>query len=319
MTIAIRGYDHVRDALSGAVAIDGVELVHLDLPVEEVFRRFLRGAEWEVSEMSMGAYAALVARGGGSMVAIPVFPSRMFRHSAIFVRADSGLRDAGQLAGRRIGVVDWAQTAAIYVRGALADQFGVRLDAIDWCQGGLSHPAAAGEDMVGAVPPPGVRLSRVTDRSLEDLLLAGDLDAVIATRAPAAANGPDAPVRRLFERPRAVEEAYWRAHGVFPIMHTVVIRRDVHEAHPWLARRLYAGLDAARERSVQRLLDPAAPYFPLPWAREWALDARELLGGDAWAYGLEPNRATLEAFGRYAHEQGVTAHRLAPEELFPPI
>src|ERR1041385_4153837 len=167
LTVAMRGYDHVRDVLSGVVPIDGVELAHVELPIEEVFRRFLRGAEWEVSEMSMGAYAALVARGDRSMVAIPVFPSRMFRHSAIYVRAGSDLRDGHQLAGARIGVIDWAQTAAIYVRGALEDQFGVRLDAVEWRQGGLSRPAGAGEDMVGAAPPPGFRQARSEEHTSE--------------------------------------------------------------------------------------------------------------------------------------------------------
>lgn len=310
LTIAIRAYDHVRDLLSGAVRADGIELSHLELPVEEVFTRFLREQPWEVSEMSMGAYAALVARGPCPMVAIPAFPSRMFRHSAIYVREDSALRDARRLAWCRIGVVDWAQTAAIYARGALADQFGVRIDQVDWFLGGLGRPAAGG-GMVGAAPPPGVRLTRVEGRSLEDLLAAGELDAVIASRAPGG------PVRRLFDDPRPVEEAYWRRHRVFPIMHTVVIRRDVHDAHPWVADALYGALDTARRRSLDRVSDAAAPYFPLPWARDAAAGCRELFGGEPWTYGLEANRTTLEAFCRYAFDQGVCARALAPEELFP--
>jgi 4,5-dihydroxyphthalate decarboxylase len=170
--------------------------------------------------------------------------------------------------------------------------------------------------MVAAEPPPGVPLTRVARTSLEAMLLGGQLDAVIASRPP----GEPGQVRALLgEDARAVEEAYWREHRVFPIMHTVVIRRDVHEAHPRVAPSLYRVLDAARRRSLDRLLDPAAPYFPLPWASDSARRCRDLFDGELWPYGVEPNRRTLETFCRYAFEQGVCVRPVTPEELFPAV
>ena len=315
LTLAISDYDHVRELTSGAIEPEGIELTCLNLTVEEIFYRFVRFREWEVSELSMAKYVALTSQGDASLAAIPVFPSRIFRHSAIYVRADGGLRQPADLAGRRVGVPEWAQTAGIYTRGALVHQYGVRLEDIEWYQAGVNQPGR--EEKVDLRLPPGVRLTPVPDRTLDQMLLSGELAAIVTAHPPASFKARHPDVVQLFPDVIAVEEAYWRATGIFPIMHTVAIRREVLAAHPWVAMNLYRAFEEAKRRSVARALDWSAPRFPVPWVTERAGRARALFGEDFWPYGVDANRPTLEAFLRFAHEQGVAHRPLDVDDLFP--
>jgi 4,5-dihydroxyphthalate decarboxylase len=308
-------YDHVRDLASGAVRAEGVDLTWLTLTIEEIFYRFTRFREWDVSEMSMAKYAALTAAGDSALAAIPVFPSRVFRHSAIYVRRGAGVAAPVDLAGRRVGVPEWAQTAGIYARGALVHQYGVPIEDVEWVQAGVNQPGRT--EAVELTLPPGVRLTRVADRTLDGMLRAGELDAAISAHPPASFSAGHPDVARLFPDPVPVEADYWRKTGIFPIMHVVAIRRDVFDRHPWVAMNLCAALEEAKRRSVARALDVTAARFPVPWGYAHAASARALFGDDLFPYGVEPNRPTLEAFLGFAHEQGVCRRRLAVEELFP--
>jgi 4,5-dihydroxyphthalate decarboxylase len=314
LTVAISDYDHVRDLFS-RVDAEGLQLRWLCLPVEDIFFRFTSFQEWEVSEMSLAKYVALRSRGDESMVAIPVFPSRVFRHSAIYVRSDSQLEHPRQLAGTRVGIPEWAQTAGVYVRGLLIDQYGVALRDVRWYQAGVNQPGRV--EKVRLRLPEGVRVTPVPDRTLGEMLLAGDLDAVVTAHPPGSFERGEGLLRRLFRDAMAEEETYWRATGIFPIMHVVVIRGDVYRAHPWVAMSLYRAFDQARRRAVDRLFEITASRVPLPWGPDLAVRWRGLFGDEYWPYGLEPNRRTLDAFCRHAAEQGVCDRRLEPEELFP--
>jgi len=316
LTLAINDYDQVRDLVSGLVPVEGVDLTCLRYPVEEIFFRFVRMREWHISELSLAKYCSLRAAGDESVIAIPVFPSRAFRHSAIFVRPDGPVDDPAALAGGRIGVPEWTQTATVYVRGLLAEQYGLELGEIEWVQGGTNQPGR-----IEGVPvslPDGYRLRHVADRSLNDMLVAGDLDAVIAAHPPTDFANRSGRIVRLFTDYRAVEEAYYRETGIFPIMHAVVIRADVQEAHPWVAMNLMTAFEEAKRRSLERALDPNTPRFPVPWSVANAEAAEGLFGRDFWPYGIEKNRRTLSEFLKFAHAQGVCAARLEPEELFAP-
>jgi 4,5-dihydroxyphthalate decarboxylase len=315
LTLAINDYDHVRDLVTGRVQVEGVRLTALTLSVEEIFFRFTQFREWDVSELSFGKYSSLIASGDRSLVAIPVFPSRVFRHSGIYVRGDGSVTEPSQLAGRRIGVPEWVVTAGIYTRGILAHEYGVALDSVEWFQGGVNEPGR--EELVAPSLPEGVTLTPVADRSLEDMLLAGDLEAIVAPRAPQGLADPERDVVRLIKDHRAVEAEYFRRTGVFPIMHVVAIKAEVHERHPWVAANLMRAFEEAKRRSLERFDDVSASRFPLPWTWDELPRARELLGDDPWPYGLEPNRPTLETFLGFAHEQGANARLLQPEELFP--
>ena len=318
LTLAINDYDHVRDLVSGAVPVEGVDLTCLSYSVEEIFFRFTLHREWHVSELSLAKYCALRAAGDTSLVAIPVFPSRSFRHSAIFVRADGPVDDPGALAGARIGVPEWTQTATVYVRGLLAETYGVGLDGVEWVQGGTNE--AGRIEGVAVDIPKGVTVTRVHDRSLNDLLVAGELDALIAAHPPDEFVRRTGRVVRLFSDYRAVEERYFRETGVFPIMHVVALRADVHDAHPWVAMNLVTAFEEAKRRSLERAVDPNTPRTPVPWSFANAEAVEELFGRDPWPYGIEPNRTTLRTFLRFAHEQGVAGRELElePEELFVP-
>jgi 4,5-dihydroxyphthalate decarboxylase len=245
-----------------------------------------------------------------------VFTSRVFRHSSIYVRADGGITRPEDLAGRRIGVPEWAQTAAVYSRGLLAHEYDVDLASIHWHQAGVND--AGRLEKVALALPAGLRLTVVAERTLSDMLLTGDLDAVLSARPPAPFERGDPRIRRLFDDPRSIELAYVRKTGVFPIMHVVAMRRGIYERDRWLAMSLFKAFDEARRRSLARAADMAASHFPLPWIPDELRRARELFGDDPWPYGVEANRPTLDAFLRYAFEQGVCRRELSADALFPP-
>jgi 4,5-dihydroxyphthalate decarboxylase len=315
LALAINDYDHVRDLVGGAVEPQGIELTCMRFSVEETFFRFARFREWDVSEFSLAKYCSIRASGDDSLMAIPVFPSRSFRHSAIFIREDGPVDDPRALAGGRIGVPEWTQTATVYVRGLLQHVYDIDLTEVSWFQAGTNEPGRV--EGIEVTLPPEISVTHVNDRSLNDMLLAGDLDAVIAAHPPAEFKNGSGRVVRLFSDYRAVEEEYHRETGVFPIMHVVALRRDVYDAHPWTAMNLMTAFEEAKRRSLVRAIDGNAPRYPIPWSFANAQRAQELFGRDFWPYGIEPNRRTLDAFLQFAHEQGVCATRLQPDDLFP--
>lgn len=311
LTLAIGPYDHVRD-----LAVEGVELTVLHLPVEEIFFRFTAFREWEVSELSLARYVALRGSGDDSLTAVPVFPSRKFRHSALYVRAGAGIASPADLAGRRVGVPEWAQTATVWVRGLLAHEYGVDLASIDWRQGGVNEPGR--REGVELSLPAGITITPERDRSLDALLRAGELDAIISARPPAAFSEGRPEVVRLFPDHSEEEERSYRATGIFPIMHVLALRADVHSEHPWVAGNLLAACEAAKRRSLARALDVTVSHTPIPFASAHAQRMQALFGEDPWPYGVEANRTTLEAFLAFAREQGLAERELSPEDLFAP-
>ncbi len=309
LSLAIGGYDHVRDLLDGKVRAPGIDLIPFELPIEEVTFRFTRFAEWDVSELSFGKAVALLSQDDPQIVPIPVFPSRVFRHSAIYVMEGSSIREPKDLEKKRVGVPEWAQTAGIYVRGLLQHEYGVDLRAIDWYQAGLRQPGRT--EKVALKLPQGLRLTPVNDKSLSEMLRSGELDAVISARAPAFG-------RRLFEDYQTLELAYFKKTRIFPIMHVVVLRRSTYERDRWIAMNLLQAFEAAKNRSLARTAELGVSHVPLPWVADNAARWRSLAGEDFWPYGAEPNRPTLDAYLQYALEQGVCHRRLTVEELFAP-
>jgi len=309
VTLAIGGYDHVRELLDGRVAPAGIDLVPLELPIEEITFRFTRSWEWDASELSFGKTAGLLAQDRPPIVPIPVFPSRAFRHSAIYVRKGAGIAAPKDLEGRRVGVPEWAQTAGIYVRGFLQHEYGVDLRRIDWLQAGVKEPGR--REKIALTLPPGLNLTPVGGKSLAEMLASGEIDAAISARDPGNST-------RLFEDYQGLELAWFRKTRIFPIMHVVVLRREAYERNRWIAMNLVKAFEAAKQRSLARALELGVSHMPLPWVADHAARWRELAGDDFWPYGVEANRATLEAYLQYAFEQGVSRRRLAVEEVFAP-
>ena len=303
LTLAISPYDHVR-GLKPA----GIDLTVLDLPLEEIFFRFAKFREWDASEMSGGKTVSLLSQPAPDIIPIPVFPSRVFRHSAIYVGKNSGIKTPKDLDGRRVGIPEWAQTAGIYARGLLQHEYGVDLKSIRWHQAGVNQPGRI--EKVELKLPQGISIRAEPQRSLADMLEKGDLDAVISARDPGG--------RRLFEDYQPLEEAYFRKTRIYPIMHFIVLRREVYERDRWMAMNLFKAFDEAKRHSMARLVEIGLSHVPMPWVAERGRRWREIAGEDFWPYGIEGNRPTLEAFVQYAFEQGVTHRKLTVEELFAP-
>ena len=303
LTLAINPYDHARN-----LRPQGIDLTVLELPIEEIFFRFTRFREWDVSEMSLAKTVSLMSRTSSDIVPIPVFPSRVFRHSAIYIGERSGIRDPRDLEGRKVGIPEWAQTAGIYVRGLLQHEYGVDLARIQWYQAGVHQPGRV--EKVDLKLPAGLRVTPVPEKSLAQMLASGELDAVISARDPGG--------RRLFDDCMALEREYFGKTGIYPIMHVIVLRREVYERDRWIAMNLLKAFEEAKRESMQRLVEIGLSHVPMPWLAEHARRWREIAGDDFWPYGIEANRPTLEPFLQYAYEQGIAQRHLKPEELFAP-
>jgi 4,5-dihydroxyphthalate decarboxylase len=262
LTLAIGDYDHVRDLALGTVRPEGIDLNVLNLPVEEIFFRFTRHREWDVSEMSFAKVVSLLSQDDRSIVPMPVFVSRVFRLSSIYVRPDGPVKTPADLRGKRIGVPEWAQTAAIYSRGYIVHELDIPLASIEWVQAGVNESGRV--EKVALRLPPDVRLQRAPGKTLNGMLLAGELDAVLSARPPQAfAEGR---VARLYPAYRDAEEAWFRKTGIFPIMHVVALRRDVFDRDPWVAMNLVKAFEEAKRRSLARLGDITASHAPLAYA-----------------------------------------------------
>jgi 4,5-dihydroxyphthalate decarboxylase len=309
VSLAIGGYDHVRELLDGSIAPAGIDLIPLELPIEEITFRFTRGWEWDACELSFGKTVGLLAQDNPPIVPIPVFPSRVFRHSSIYVRKDARISSPKDLEGRRVGVPEWAQTAGIYARGLLQHEYGVDLRKIEWLQAGVRQPGR--REKIPLTLPPGLNLTPVGDRSLAGMLASGEIDAAISARDPGNST-------RLFADYQGLELAYWQKTKIFPIMHVVVLRREAYERNRWIAMNLMQAFEAAKRRSLSRAAELAVSHMPVPWLADNALRWRKLAGEDSWPYGVEANRVTLKAYLQYAFEQGICRRRLAVEDLFAP-
>jgi 4,5-dihydroxyphthalate decarboxylase len=316
LTLAIEDYDHVRDLVYGKVKPEGIDLTCLNFQVEETFFRFANAYEWEISELSFAKFCSLRSLEDPPVIGIPVFISRVFRHSAFYIRSDGKIKSASDLKGCRIGVPEWTQTATVYARGWLHHEGGAPLDSVEWVQGGVNEPGR--KEMGKAKLPDGIRYREEKDRSLTDLLLNGELDAVISARPPNAFLADDGRMQRLMPDYQEIELEYFRRTGVYPIMHTVAIRRDVYERNPWIAMNMMTAFEQAKAMSVERLSDINVSRIPFPWMLDSfvKMHGEFFPGHDYWPYGIEANRPTLETFLQYCDEQGVTHRKMAPEDLF---
>ncbi|HEX3061116.1 MAG TPA: hypothetical protein VHP55_00545 [Usitatibacter sp.] len=318
LSLGCWNYDRTRALADGRVRPDGIELTYLDMPVEETFFRMLRHQEFDVAELSLSSYTVSLFREKKHFIAIPVFPSRFFRHSCIYVNEKSGIREPRDLAGKRVGTPEYQMTAPVWIRGILQDEYRVPVDSPTYLTGGEEEPNRS--EKLKLDLPPNIRIQPIGPAdTLAAMLRDGNIDALYTARMPSTYKaGQPGPVRRLFEDYMEVEQAYYRKTRIFPIMHTVAIKRSVYERHPWVAMSLYKAFAKAQKETYDDLYVTAALKAMLPWLTKHVEDARALMGDDFWPYGFEANRETLATFLRYHHEQGLSRQRLEPEALFAP-
>ena len=315
LTLACWDYDRTRGLMDGTVRPEGIDLTYLNLPVEETFFRMLRNREFDVAEMSLSSYTLSMFREPRPFIAIPIFPSRMFRHSSIYINANSGIRTAKDLIGKRVGTPEFQMTAPVWIRGILADHYGVPVDSVTYCTGGEEEPGRS--EKLKLDLPPSIRVEPIGEhQTLSKMLAAGEIDALHTARMPSSFWTASDKVKRLFPDYVNVEKEYYRATGIFPMMHTVAIRRDVYDKNRWVAQSLYKAFVAAQRRTYEDLYVTAALKAMLPWLTAEVEETRALMGADFWPYGFESNRKTLAAFLRYHHDQGLSKKLLTPEELF---
>jgi 4,5-dihydroxyphthalate decarboxylase len=316
LTLACWDYDRTRPLIDGRIKPDGIALDIKVMRPRQIFPRMLDSREFQVSELSLASYASLVARGDCPFVAIPVALSKIFRHSCIYVRSDAGIEKPVDLKGKRVGVTQYGATAVVFMRGMMQHDHGVSAADMRWFMGGLTD----------GVQPPLVPLDLPKDisleylsghQTLESMLLAGELDALFSVYIPSIFAAGSPRIKRLFPNYKATEQDYYRRTKIFPVMHVVVLRKDVLDSHPWAAKSIFDAFSRARDTAVDGLYDSDALHLSLPWLLDHVEETWRVFGKDFWSYGLDANRETFAAVGRYVHEQGLAPRTVTPEELFP--
>jgi 4,5-dihydroxyphthalate decarboxylase len=321
LTLACGDYDRTRPLVDGTVRPLGIDLTCLPMTIEEIFFRMARFREFDAAELSLSSY--LVSMGGGTspadrpFVAIPVYLSRSFRHSGIYVHAGSGIERAEDLAGKTVGVAEYQLTANVWIRGILADRYGVPVNSVRYRTGGLHDPGRP--EKLKIKLPDDIDIAPIGPTgTLSDMLAEGTIDALYTPRTPRSFAEGDPRVRRLFPNFRDDEADYWNATGIFPIMHVVAIRSDVYRRDRWVARSLYDALVKARTVAMTGMDETASLRYMLPWLADDLEQVRRVLGADYWSYGLPGNETALATIIRYAHEQGLIPAAYSPAELFAP-
>jgi 4,5-dihydroxyphthalate decarboxylase len=317
LTLACWNYDRTRALMDGTVQPDGIDLNYLNLPVEETFFRMIRNREFDAAEMSLSSYTVSTFRDPKPFIAIPIFPSRFFRHSCIYVNANAGIQSPSDLIGKRVGVPEFQMTAPVWIRGILAEHYGVPVDSVTYCTGGEEEPGRIEKQKLDL--PASIRIQPIGEtQTLSQMLAAGEIDALHTARMPSTFRTQPDKVKRLFPNYVEVEKQYFRDTGIFPIMHTVVIRREVYEQNRWVAQSLYKAFAESQRHTYDDVYETAALKAMLPWLTAHVEDTRALMGDDFWPYGFEGSRRTLETFLRYHHQQGLSKTLRTPEELFAP-
>ena len=317
LSMACWNYDRTRALLEDRIPIDGIDLTYLNLPVEETFFRMLRHHEFDVAEMSLSSYTLSLFAAEPQFIAIPIFPSRFFRHSCIFINRHSGIREPKDLVGKRVGTPEYQMTAGVWIRGILSDEYKIPVTSVQYFNGGEEEPKRP--EKLNLSLPPEIHLEPIPlTKTLSQMLDAGEIDALYSARMPSTFVKGSPHVARLFEDYQAVERDYFSRTRIFPIMHAVVIRRNVYEKHPWIAQSLYKAFVRAQRETYEELYQTAALKYMLPWLIKHVEETRALMGQDFWPYGLEPNVNTLTTFLRYSFEQGLSKRQLVPKDLFAP-
>ncbi len=315
LSIATTDYDHFRDFRLGDVTAEGIDLNWLNFGHHECFARFTANREFDIAELSFAKFTTQVTRPDSDIIGLPVICSRLFRFSSFYVNRHSKIATVEDLKGKKVGSPEWAHSAAVYMRGWMHNEMGVKLTDVHWVQAGANAPGR--KEKVELNLPKGLKLTRIADKSLSELLAAGEIDCAIIARPPTCFLEGHPDVVRLFPDYLEMEEQSYEQTGVWPIMHIIAMRKRILDENPWVARNLYNAFEESKRRSMERLFDPAVSRYPLAWLPTYARRMRDLFGDDPFPYGIEENRATWEQMALYTYQQGIAHRQFTPEEIFP--
>jgi len=309
LTAAFGDYDRTGMLMAGRVRPQGIDLQTIILPPTEIFSRMCRYQEFDLSEMSMGAHSYLLGTGDSPFVGMPAFPSRVFRHSMVYANTEAGVDKPDDLNGKRVAIREWGMTAVVWIVGILAEEYGLEVNSVDW--------VAATEPRVPIRMPKGANIRYMDPgQNLSDMLESGEVDGALIHEVPPCFEAGSPYVKRLFPDYGAAELDYFRKTGIHPIMHCVVLRKDVYERAPWVLLNVYEALCKAKENTIKRIMDTGSLSAIVPMLPAVMDQTREVFGDDFWPYGVEGNRKTLEKLILYAHQQGLTPKLLEVEKLF---
>jgi 4,5-dihydroxyphthalate decarboxylase len=316
LSVAMGDYDRNRALFDGRTQIDGCDPVYMLLSPEEMFFRAMRGQDFDITELSFSSYLVKHSRGDCPYIAVPVFLSRAFRHTSIYVRKDR-IKRPEDLRGKRIGIPEYQLTALVWARSILQDDYGLAPHEVTWVRGGIDTPGRP--EKIKLELPPGVHVENAPEgKTISALLNEGEIDGFMAPRPPSGAALHNPNVGWLFDDPTAVAKDYYKRTGIFPIMHVVGIRKELAEQHRWLPAAVLKAFGESKNRALDLLADTSATKVTLPFVEEQLKAAKETLGADFWSYGVAPNRRTLEAFSRHHFNQGLSSRQVPVEELFHP-
>lgn len=316
LSVAMGDYDRTRALLDGRIQIDGVDPVYMTLTPEEMFFRAMRSQDFDITELSFSSYLVKHSRGDCPYIAVPVFLSRAFRHTSIYVRKDR-IKRPEDLKGCRIGIPEYQLTALVWARAILQDEYGVHPSDVTWVRGGIDTPGRP--EKIKLQLPPDVRVEPAPEgRTISDMLDRGEIDGFIAPRPPGATALRNENIAWLFDDPTAEAKDYFRRTGVFPIMHVVGVRKTLAQAHPWLPGAVFKAFNQSKAHALEQLSDTSATKVTMPFVEEMLKGARETLGEDYWSYGVQANRRTLETFIRHHHGQGLSERPVPVEDIFHP-
>jgi 4,5-dihydroxyphthalate decarboxylase len=319
LTLACGPYDRTEALQNGVVQPEGIDLRYLPIQSPpELFARMVHKTSFDIAEMSLSLYFQLRSRGDFPFVALPVFPSRMFRHSYVFVNRDAGIDAPADLAGKRIGVQEYHQTAGVWIRGLLSGSYGVDFSGVSWFEGGVNAPRQP-DPKIDLRPAGELDITFIgSDNHLDEWLTSGRIDAYFGARAPRSFGTSDA-IRRLFPDARAEERAWFQQTGVFPIMHTLVVREELLDQHPWVAESLFKAFEAAKRWCLEQMRFSGTSRYTLPWLHAALDEVDELFGGDPYPYGVEPNRTSLEMLAGFLAQQRFLPEAPSVDAMFTPI
>ncbi|PPR09709.1 MAG: 4,5-dihydroxyphthalate decarboxylase [Alphaproteobacteria bacterium MarineAlpha11_Bin1] len=317
ITICTGDYDRVSALVNGEIRVDGCDVNYLTMNPEQAFYRAWNNLEFDVTELSGSSYILARSAGWDDYIAVPVFPSRQFRHSSIYIRADAGIEKPEDLEGREVGVPVYAMTAALWIRGILQNNYGVSPADIHWRTGGLEEGGRKPKFQPNL--PESIKVTPILgDQTLSNMLETGEITALISAREPSCFGRDNPNVVRLFSDFRAAEKAWYSKTGLFPIMHVLAIRKELAEREPWIATSILNAFTEAKDRCLEKMSDVTALTVSIPWVAAELRETQKLMGDDLWPYGFKENLEELKLMCRWSLAQGIAAREMEPEELFHP-